>query len=53
MAMGSSFISETAFSYVSKVELLADASALGHLVHLHVILVPVDLTVQRVAERVR
>ena len=53
MAAGESFISETVFSHPSKVALLADASALGYLVHLHVILVPVDLTVQRVAERVR
>lgn len=53
MATGESFISETVFSHPSKVELLADASALGYLVHLHVILVPIDLTVQRVAERVR
>lgn len=53
MAAGDSFISETVFSHASKVELLADASALGYLVHLHVILVPVELAVQRVAERVR
>lgn len=53
MAAGDSFISETVFSHASKVDLLADASALGYLVRLHVILVPVDLAVQRVAERVR
>jgi predicted ABC-type ATPase len=41
------------FSHPSKVALLTDASVLGYLVHLHVILVPVDLTVQRVRERVR
>ena len=53
MAAGVSFISETVFSHPSKTALVADASALGCLVHLHIILVPVDLAVQRVAERVR
>lgn len=53
MAAGESFISETVFFHSSKITLVADASALGYLVHLHVILVPVDLTVRRVAERVR
>lgn len=53
MAAGESFISETVFSHPSKVALVTDASTLGYLVHLHVILVPVDLTVQRVNERVR
>lgn len=53
MAAGDSFISETVFSHASKVELLGDTSALGYLVHLHVIVVPGDLTVQRLAERVR
>lgn len=53
MTAAQSFISETVFSHPSKIALLADASALGYIVHLHVILVPVDLTVQRVAERVR
>ena len=53
LAAGTSFISETVFSHPSKVTLLADASALGYLVHLHVIVVPVELTVQRVLERVR
>ena len=53
MAAGESFISETVFSHPSKVALLADAATLGYLVHLHVLLVPQDLTVQRVTERVR
>ena len=53
MSAGESFISETVFSHESKVALLADASALGYLVHLHVVMVPVDLTVLRVSERVR
>jgi len=53
MASGTSFISETVFSHPSKIALITDASALGYLVHLDVILVPVDLAVQRVAERVQ
>ncbi len=52
MAAGESFITETVFSHPSKVGLLADAAALGYVVHLHVILVPVELSVQRVADRV-
>lgn len=53
MAAGESFISETVFSHPSQVALVADASSLGYLVRLHVILVPVELTVRRVAERAR
>ncbi|BBH17106.1 ATPase [Nocardioides baekrokdamisoli] len=52
MAAGESFISETVCSHQSKVILVSDASALGYLVVLHVIMLPVDVTVQRVAERV-
>ena len=48
-----SFISETVFSHPSKVRLVSDAVDAGYLVHLHVIIVPVELTVQRVRERVR
>lgn len=50
---GSSFISETVFSHPSKTELVSDAVDAGYLVHLHVIMLPVELTVQRVVERVR
>jgi len=50
---GESFISETVFSHPSKVQLVEDAVQVGYLVHLHVIIVPVELTVQRVLERVR
>lgn len=50
---GASFISETVFSHPSKVELVADALEAGYLAHLHVVMVPVELTVQRVADRVR
>ena len=53
IAEGASFISETVFSYPSKVQLVADAVEAGYLVQLHVILVPVELAVQRVLERVR
>lgn len=48
-----SFITETVFSHPSKVELVADAVGLGYVVHLHVMLVPVELSVRRVPERVR
>lgn len=53
IAEGSSFISETVFSHPSKVRLVSDAVDAGYLAHLHVVLVPVELTVQRVVERVR
>lgn len=48
-----SFISETVFSHPSKVQLVTDAASAGFLVTLHIVMVPVDLTVQRVHERVR
>lgn len=48
-----SFITETVFSHPSKLELVDAAIAQGHLVHLHIILVPVEVGVNRVAERVR
>lgn len=50
---GTSFITETVFSHPSKVDLISEATDAGYLVHLHVIIVPVELTVQRVHERVR
>lgn len=53
MTQGTSFITETVFSHPSKVALLADASTLGYLVQLHVFIVPVELSVLRVADRVR
>ncbi len=53
IAAGESFISETVFSHPSKVGLVADAVDAGYLVRLHVVVVPVELTVQRVLERVR
>lgn len=48
-----SFIAETVFSHPSKVDLVTQAVSLGYVVHLHVMLVPVDLSVNRVGERVR
>lgn len=48
-----SFITETMFSHPSKVELIDDAISRGYLVQLHVMLVPVGVSVNRVAERVR
>lgn len=53
IAQSASFISETVFSHPSKVRLVADARDAGYLVHLHVIVVPVELAVQRVLDRVR
>ena len=48
-----SFISETVFSHPSKISLVEQAESLGYLVHLHVILIPEELAVRRVAERVK
>ncbi len=47
-----SFASETVFSHPSKVELLQQARAAGYRCHLHVVLIPEELAVQRVAVRV-
>jgi predicted ABC-type ATPase len=47
-----SFATETVFSHTSKVELVEDATAAGYLVTLHVVLVPPDLAVARVEDRV-
>jgi predicted ABC-type ATPase len=49
----SSFITETVFSHPSKVELVRRAQEAGYLVYLHVVVVPEELTVLRVAHRVR
>ncbi len=48
-----SFVTETVFSHPSKVSLLAAAHRAGYLVTLHVLLVPPDLSVLRVRDRVR
>jgi predicted ABC-type ATPase len=46
-------ITETVFSHPSKVDLATRATALGYLVHLHVVMVPVEVTLLRVEHRVR
>jgi predicted ABC-type ATPase len=53
LAEGSSFITETVFSHPSKVELVHRAQEAGYLVYLHVVVIPEELSVQRVAHRVR
>lgn len=47
-----SFITETVFSHPSKLDLLRAAQLLGYTVSLHVVMVPEDLAVERVADRV-
>lgn len=49
---GESFIAETVFSHPSKLELLDLAHRAGYVVILHVVMVPVELSVARVAVRV-
>ena len=51
MAQGLSFIGETVFSHPSKLQLIRDARGAGYIVHLHAILVPEDLSVERVRLR--
>ena len=52
IALGRSFIAETVFSHPSKLELIDAARAAGYTVVLHVLLIPEELAVQRVAHRV-
>ena len=47
-----SFITETVFSHPSKVDLVEEATQAGYRVELHVMLVPEEVTVARVAYRV-
>lgn len=47
------FITETVFSHRSKVELVEQASSLGYIVYLHVVMVPVSVALARVEHRVR
>ena len=49
---GEEFIAETVFSHPSKIDLVDHAVAAGYDVHLHVLMVPVELSVARVAARV-
>ena len=48
-----SFIAETVFSHLSKLDLIGAAHAAGYTVVLHVLLVPEDLAVERVRHRVQ
>ena len=50
---GRPFIAETVFSHPSKLDLLTAAHAAGYTVFVHVLLVPVEVSVARVAARVR
>lgn len=52
LAVGTSFVTETVFSHESKLELVKAATAAGYLVTLHVVLVPEELAVARVVNRV-
>ena len=52
IAAGEPFIAETVASHESKVELVRSARRAGYHVHLVVVLVPEELSVQRVAARV-
>ncbi len=45
-------IAETVFSHPSKLDLIRDAAAAGYFTALHVVIVPEDLAVARVAARV-
>ena len=47
-----SFVAETVFSHESKLKLMRDASDRGYLVMLHVVLIPENLAVARVGNRV-
>jgi predicted ABC-type ATPase len=51
--LGRSFIAETVFSHPSKLELIDTAKAAGYVVVLHVVLIPEELAVTRVAYRVQ
>jgi predicted ABC-type ATPase len=53
LAARTSFVTETVFSHESKVDLVKAATAAGYIVTLHVVLVPEDLAVARVVNRVR
>ncbi|MBY4127631.1 zeta toxin family protein [Rhodococcus fascians] len=50
--LGESFIAETVFSHPSKLDFVAVAKQAGYVVVLHVITVPVELSIARVAVRV-
>lgn len=52
IAARESFVSETVFSHPSKVTLLSDAREASFLVTLHIVLIPEELAVARVSDRV-
>jgi predicted ABC-type ATPase len=52
LAARTSFVTETVFSHESKVDLVRSAAGAGYLVTLHIVLVPEELAVARVASRV-
>ena len=52
ISAGHPFIAETVFSHPSKLDLIDRAHDAGYTVALHVLMVPADLSVQRVAHRV-
>jgi predicted ABC-type ATPase len=52
MSTRRSFITETVFSHPSKLDLVRRAAATGYIVVLHVMMVPVEVTVLRVDHRV-
>jgi predicted ABC-type ATPase len=52
LAQRRSFVTETVFSHVSKVELLRAAMTAGYLVTMHVVMVPEELAIARVRSRV-
>lgn len=49
---GRSFVTETVFSHESKIDLVSRASRVGYIVVLHIIMIPEDLAVARVDDRV-
>src|SRR6201999_3279262 len=51
--LGRSFIAETVFSHPSKLDLIDTAHTAGYTVVLHVVLIPEELAVARVAYRVQ
>lgn len=53
IAQGREFIAETVFSHPSKLELIEAALAGGYFVSMHVLMIPEDLAVARVTQRVR
>lgn len=52
LAARRSFSTETVFSHPSKLDLIDQANALGYLITLHVVMIPAELSLLRVEERV-